>query len=457
MENNKRQTLLLVDDEKHILTAMRRLFSELDAEIFTASNGEEALAILAKQNVSVIISDQRMPQMTGVEMFKHAKRISPESVRILLTGYADIDVTVDAINSGEVKYYLNKPWDDQQLLSQVKESLENQKIKAENRRLAASLATKNRQLNALNELLEQKVLEQTEVIRKQHEDLQKSFMETIRAFSTVMEMRYKEVGLHTHRVATLAKELVRHLSLSEKEQRDIVVAAFLHDIGKIALPEELLRKDYKLCTPSEKAHIQKHTIIGQSCVCAIGGFEDIALVIRHHHEEYDGSGYPDRLKGEAVPLGARIIHVLNVYDREAYKYGDPDRKSLNDASAYLVKNSGARFDPEIVKKIIEHDIGHEFFLQEASQTVLLQPKELQPGMVISEDIYTENGMFILPKGAQLSIGMIKRINKINAADRIDKGIHVVKDMNQQGDLNAKVSRVIGRRFGSDAERIDASV
>lgn len=442
MSNQLRQKILLVDDEKHILKALLRLLKELDADIVTANNGEEALAVLVKDNISLIISDQCMPQMTGVEMFKHAKKISPESVRILLTGYADIDVTVDAINKGEVKYYLNKPWDDTQLFSQIKESLEGQRIKAENRRLAVSIANKNRQLELLNNSLEQKVAEQTELISKQHKDLQLSFMETIKAFSTVLEMRFKEVGFHAHRIATLAKELVEHLDMTPKERRDIVVSAFLHDIGKIALSEDLLKKDHKYYTLIDSKEYQKHSIIGQSCICSIRGFESIALTIRHHHEEYDGSGFPDRLKGDEIPLGARIIHILDTYDREAFLDGHPNKEVLNTASANLIKYSGSRFDPKIVKRIIEHDIGHQYFLKEASLTVLLRPNELSPGMVVCEDVYTENGLFVLPKGARLSIGMIKRINKIHAADKIRRGIEVSKTNSREGDLDATVQHIV---------------
>lgn len=426
MQDKFDHTILLVDDEDGILKSLRRLLKTLGANVVTASNGEAALEILKNREVSLIISDQRMPGMTGVDMLRRSRDTSPNSIRILLTGYADIDATVDAINSGAVKYYFNKPWDDDSFVSRIKESLDLYAAKAENSRLQKLTYLQNRQLKELNENLERRVEEQTIEIREQHEELKQSFMETIKAFSTFIELRHKEVGSHSQRVASLAKNILKGFQLNQKEYQDIVVAAYLHDIGKISLPDKVLKKNPDDYGAGDRELVHKHPILGQSCVYGISGFEEIGVIIRHHHENYDGQGYPDNLKEKRIPLGSRIIRLCDAFDHRAFKGSYPDVKTLNEASAMLVQFSGSEFDPELIKRFIDIDIARQLYQDDFSDVAGLKPSELKEGMIVAADINTRNGMFLLPKGAKLSEGIIKRINKINAVDPITDVIMVFK-------------------------------
>lgn len=417
-------TVLVVDDDEGVLKALKRLLANLEVDIFTAGSGQDALNLLKNQPVSLIISDQRMPNMTGVEFLQQSQEISPDSIRVLLTGYADIDVTVDAINKGAIKYYFNKPWDDEFLLSRVRESLEMYKVTSENKRLTKLTQRQNQQLKELNGSLEQKVVEQTAEIKKQHHELVQSFMETIKAFSTIIGLRFEEVGSHSQRVATLVKTLLENLNLGQKEYQDIFVAAFLHDIGKISVPDRVIAKTPDHYTSADTEILARHTVLGQSCVYNITGFEEVGIIIRHHHENYDGSGYPDGLRERRIPLGSRIIRIADSFDHRAFTGGYPDMKTLNDAAAHLVRHSGSKFDPDLVRRFIDCDIARSFFMGESSDARVVRPAELQEGVVVAEDISTKHGMFLLPKGAKLSKGMIKRIRKIHEADPILNGVKV---------------------------------
>lgn len=418
--------ILLVDDEESILKALKRLLSSLDAKIYLTTDSSEALKLIQENEVSLIISDQRMPGMTGVELLNKTIDISPDTIRILLTGYADIDATIDAINSGAVKYYLNKPWDDEMLLGRVQESLDFYSVFKENKRLNELTIEQNKKLQEFNNTLEQKVDEQTSKIKMQNEELNKSFMETIKAFSSFIEMRYKDVGSHSQRVALLVKNMLKGFELQPVEYQDIIVASYLHDIGKISLSDKILRKKPKDYSPSDTDQINKHTTIGQTCVYNISGFGEIGVLIRNHHENYDGSGYPDNQTGDQISLGARIIKICNDFDHYAFQGSYPDAKMLNEATAKLVQFSGTLYDPDIVKKFIEMDVGKSLYHNENNITVAKQPDDLIEGMVVVDDIYTQNGMFLLPKGAKLSEGMIIRIRKINAVDAINGDIIVYK-------------------------------
>ena len=391
-----------------------------------ATGGQEALNILAETKASLIISDQRMPGMTGVEFLQKSRKVSPDSIRVLLTGYADINAVVEAINSGAVRYYFTKPWDDEFLLSRIKESLMLHQTISENRRLAELTRKQNQELIEFNRTLECRVAEQTGQIKKQNEELVASFMETIKAFSTIIELRHKEVGSHTQRAAALVKKMLQGMGLGQKEYQDVVVAAFLHDIGKINYPDGLLKKSPEEQTQRDREIIAQHPILGQSCVLAIGGFEDVGLIIRHHHEHFDGSGYPDNLKEKRIPLGARMIQVADSFDHHAFAKSYPDRTRLNEAAAHLVLHSGTKFDPDVVKRFIDLDLAQGFYHRELSDTITLRAFELEKGMIVADDIHTTSGLFILPKGAKLSTGMISRIIKIDRFDTIKNGIMVFK-------------------------------
>jgi response regulator RpfG family c-di-GMP phosphodiesterase len=418
--------ILIVDDEEGIRKSLRRLLAPLDVIVLDAPGGAEAMEVVKTRRVSLIISDQRMPGMTGVELLQLVREIAPDTVRILLTGYADIDATIAAINNGSIRYYLNKPWDDEFLLSRITESLEVHRAAVENRRLTELTARQNQRLAEMNQTLEKRVQEQTERIRHQHQEVLTSFMETIKAFSSIIEIRFKEIGSHSQRVASLTELFLRHFELNQKEHQDIVVAAFLHDIGKISYPDPLLRKTGGGDSPAEQDLVSRHPILGQSCVSAISGFEEIGIIIRHHHEHFDGSGYPEGLLENRIPLGSRIIRLADSFDHHAFVDGYPDMKRINDSVAHLVQYSGVHFDPAAVKKFFEADIGKTYFHGETTEVVYVKPINLEQGTVVASDVHTQNGLFVIPKGAVLSRGMIQRIIKLGKSDPIPSGVPIYK-------------------------------
>ena len=418
---------MIVDDEELIRKSLLRLFKPLDAKLVVAADGQEALDLLQQHKPAVIVSDQRMPRMTGVEFLAKSRDLSPDSIRILLTGYADIEASISAINGGAVKYYLTKPWDDDVVFSRVQESLDLFGVLNENRRLQKLTDEQNHKLKRLNITLHQKVQEQTKEIRAQHEELKQSFMETIKAFSNIIEMRSQDIGSHSQRVASLVKRMISGMELSEQEAQDIVVAAFIHDIGKIGLPDRLSKKSYAQMTMADQEMVRQHPILGQSFVMAITGFENIGLIIRHHHEDWDGTGYPDNLRDQAIPLGSRALRLVNEFDHFAFADDYPDLPTLNRAAAHIVQHSGSRFDPNMVKRFIDLDVAKLLYHGEVTEIMGVKPEDLKEGMVVAHDIKTRSGLFLLPRGATLSTGMIGRIRKIHAVDPVAEIVRIYKN------------------------------
>src|SRR5664279_1029096 len=235
--------VLFVDDEENILRSLGRLFMDEEFETVTAGSGGKALELLGNdRDFAVIISDQRMPEMTGSEFLALAREASPESQRILLTGYADIGATIDAINKGGASRYITKPWNDGELLQTVRDSVNRYLLLQENRRLTELVRIQNEELKEWNGNLKHRVLEQTGDIRKKNGELQemidrlrKNFEGTIDAFSNLVELHNPEARSHSRIVARIAERAAGLLGLPEQDAETVRVAALLHDIGKIGI------------------------------------------------------------------------------------------------------------------------------------------------------------------------------------------------------------------------------
>ena len=425
-------TLLFVDDEPSILSALRRLFRLHGYRILVAESGGAGLAMLAQDSVDLIISDMRMPEMDGATFLKQVRQQWPNTVRILLTGYADVTSTVAAINEGEIYRYISKPWDDDEIVKTVKEALERQKLESENRRLTALTQSQNEALKALNASLEQKVAERTAELRKAlsfveqaHGDLKKSFVTSVQVFSSLVELRSGPVGSrlagHGRRVADMARNLAQRMGMADAEVQNIMLAGLLHDIGKLGLPDELLGKPFNMLSPDQRALVMKHPLIGQNILMAIEKFKDAAIIVRHHHECFDGSGYPDRLAGMAIPQGSRILSVVNEYD--SLQIGTLVQRPLRpeEALSFLIDNRGKRYDPVAVDALVRLISETQ---KSAPVELPLRTMHLKPGMVVSRELTHRDGYLLLAKGGVLTADIISQLIKLEQAEQQNLTLYI---------------------------------
>lgn len=351
-----RHSILIVDDEDSILNAFKRILADEDYEVHVARSGSEGLSKLrsSKRPYSLIISDQRMPEMSGVQFFAQARNIFPDAVRILLTGYADSDAIIEAINKGGVHLYFTKPWHEEEILLHIKQSLSKVEIMAENKRLVDVIKEKNRELTELNKTLEKKAREKTKDLLIQTEKLKESYKKSqvildgiVRTLSKIIETRDPYTSGHEDQVAKIACKIAREMGLSEEQILFIHIAATLHDIGKISVPSEILTKPSALSS-LEREIIKTHCKVANDVLINIDFPYPVAEVIYQHHERLDGSGYPRGLKGEEIALEARIIGVADVIDAMAsYR---PYRPALGVEAAIeeIVKFKGVTYDPVVV-------------------------------------------------------------------------------------------------------------
>ncbi|MDA8141802.1 MAG: response regulator, partial [Desulfobacteraceae bacterium] len=281
-------TLLLVDDEAAILKSLQRLLRKDGFEIITAESGAQALVKLAQapKPVSLIISDQRMPVMTGAQFLEQALFLAPDAVRFILTGYADMDAIIDAVNKGKIHRYITKPWDDEELLNHVHGALVQVELRLENLRLSALTERLNQELSELNKVLEKKVEERTWALQYQYKQLQKananlekSFMDAIRLLVSLVESSNPRLGTYMKAVSGLAKELAAAAGLDEAEQNRIETAGLVHDIGLLGMPESILEKDVKVMTPEEFSSFREHPIIAAMSLSSVENLKEIGDLV----------------------------------------------------------------------------------------------------------------------------------------------------------------------------------
>lgn len=408
-------TLLLVDDEQNILSSLRRVFRGEGYRVLTATGGAGGLEILEREPVDLVISDMRMPEMDGAQFLETVATRWPDTVRILLTGYADLCSTVAAINKGHIYSYISKPWEDNDLKLTVRRALERKRLEEERRRLLELTRRQNEELRALNADLEAKIQARTEELRQTvaflemaYEELKKSYQEAIPVFASLVELRLGISAGHGQRVAQLAERIARELGLDDEEVQQVHNAGLLHDIGKIGLRDELIKTPYNALGPEDRAEVHTHAVLGQTALMSLKPLERAARYVRAHHERFDGRGYPDGLVGHQIPLGGRILAVANDFDglQNGSLLGEP--LSASEARAFIAKNRMRRYDPEVVDaflRVLEKSGEHFKYVSE----LRLPSDDLQDGMELTRDLITRDGKLLLAKGHRLTDALIEKI------------------------------------------------
>ncbi len=386
-------TILCVDDEANILSSLRRTLRTNGYRVLTALSAREGLATLEQAQVHLVISDMRMPEMDGAAFLEQVRQRWPDTVRLLLTGYADIPSIIQAINKGEIYRYVAKPWDDQDLQLTVRSALERMLLVQQKRALEAQVHQQNEALAQLNAELEAKVIERTSDLNAAHAKLKKNYLNSIKVFSNLMELRGGNLNGHSRTMADLARRTAANMGLQETLQQDVFVAGLLHDIGQIGLSDEILKRPVGRLSEDELVLYRRHPVLGEMALMSQDDMQGVASLIRSHHERYDGRGFPDGLSGDAISTAAGILIVVEAYlDMQA---GNLSQAKLTapEARAMISRGRGTQFNPEVVDVFLQ--IAVNAAPATDSPCVLLSTAELLPGMVIARDLLTRDGIVLL--------------------------------------------------------------
>lgn len=417
--------VLFVDDESNILQSVRRVMRKANVEVETTTSPEEAIQMAGETIFAVVVSDQRMPKMGGVEVLEKIRSVSPDTVRIILTGYADVKAATDAINKGAVWRYLNKPWDDDELRVCVKQGVDQFLLIQENRRLQELTQKQNDQLRDLNDNLKQRVMERTWEVHRLNEQLESSFLGAVQAMARLGEMHSQDVGSHAKRVALISRRIAQRMDFQGRELLQVEVAATLHDIGKTMINPAILKKARDNMDEDEQSIFQEHPIHGESIIRMVPNNEEAARYVRHHHERYDGRGYPDGFSGDAIPLGARIIAVADAYDKHMNITTSTTSQPIV-ALKKVEEGSGAAFDPSVVtalRSVIREIEGR----LNAREETRIGFDQLTAGMVLSRDLQSPDGRVLAQADHPVDPVQLAALKHIHSKQPIEQSIYVYQD------------------------------
>lgn len=437
-------TLLLVDDDAVLLQALNNVLQE-HYKVYTALSGKEALEILHTGVVpEVILSDQAMIGMLGTEFLAESREIVPDAIRVILTGQVDINSVIASVNEGHVYKFLLKPIRTMEIVQAVQECLHYYNLSIQNKTLLATMQEQNKNLEEINLLLEQRNAELIELNWR----IDNHVVQVVRLLSGLVtaEEQYYYTP-HAQTVASIAHALATGMGIDSKTTRIIVLAALLHDIGKIGLPERIMVADYEELGKTEQLIYQSHVEKGWQFLQNIAGLEDVAKVVLQHHENYNGTGFPAQLEEDNILLEAQIVSIANVYHNLVYKIpveifrkvGNP-RLLVQPIELVLHRQAEAK---KILYKKARHyqlDVFEAFMaLMEAGACPAVQPgvwsdnpsaplesmmeeitrksvvdigvfstkskpiavpiRQIEMGMIAAEDILTNEGTLVLPAGS----------------------------------------------------------
>lgn len=351
------EPILIVDDEPDVRQVLSQSLRKYGFHCLTAGDAMEAITHLAAAPVGVMLTDIRMPRVSGLQLLELVRGEYPDLAVIIATASDERETAVQALRLGAYDYIV-KPFNLEEVYFSVCRALEKRRLSIE--------------LRAYQEELERKVAARTKELRDKHLELEQMVLSVIEAIATTLEVRDEYTAHHSYRVATVSVWLAAHLGLSDEEVEHIRIAALLHDIGKIGIRERVLHKEGRL-TAEEMDHIKTHPIIAEQILKPLEHLRYLIPSIKHEHEAYDGSGYPDGLAGEDIPLPARIIAIADAYD--ALTSDRPYRAALShlEATRIIREGAGRIWDPTLISLFEEIAGGIPTDFSLTSRSVLAPP------------------------------------------------------------------------------------
>jgi response regulator RpfG family c-di-GMP phosphodiesterase len=410
--------ILIVDDEEIVLVALRDTLLREGYRVVPSPHAIHALSVLKEEKFSVVITDQQMPMVSGLEFLAQVREIQPDATRILITAVLSLSTVIDAINKGEIYRFIVKPWLREELLVTVKNAVQRHELITHNARLQAETQAMNAQLTELNRALEAqvaRVAEQNtrlqEFARAQEENLRRSVdlcVQTMRTF-------YPTIGNQARRVAALCGAMAAAAGLTAEQTQALEISGHIYDIGLVGVPRLLIKKWQdapEQLSDAEWALIHQHPILGQELARFVHHLTAVGPTLRSHHERFDGTGYPDRLRGDEIPLLARLLAVA-----VAHAESNLEPKQ---ALEMISQGSGSAFDPTAVRIFLRSVPKADV----AGKQRAVRLGELRPGMVLAEGIYSENGMLLIADGQRLTATYIDKLLNYDRINPISQSLLV---------------------------------
>ena len=399
--------VLLLDDDRDLLETLQEQLRCEGFAVTACSTPDAALAEIRATDFAAIVSDQHMPGMTGLEFFARAREVQPNASRVLITGVLAVDTVVSAINQGEIFRFLAKPWSRAELLATIGNATQRYRLLIDNARLRADTLDLNRQLvNANTELLckVEQLIEKKHQLDEAHEALSENFDHSLGLCYRIINTFYPLLGARTKATVELCRKMTQTDDFTSQEKHVLMTSAWLHDIGLVGVDRDILHKLFTRredCMPDDWVSIRQHPIYGQTMAAFVDRLNTVGATIRGHHERFDGSGYPDRLAGHAIPWTARCLAVAAAF----VETGLTSEK----AGEAIVAESGRAFDPDAVRLFFKTTNSTEL----PRQVREMMLNELRPGMHLARGIFSPAGLLLIPEGQELTSPTIAKIKNHN--------------------------------------------
>ena len=420
VSESKSREILVLDDDPVVLAALREKLERERYNVHAFNSAKSALAGLEERAYATIISDQRMPEMTGLEFLDKCKQIQPNASRILITGVLTLNTVIEAVNRGEIFRFLAKPWIREEVLATVDNAVQRYALVEANERLSIDTLELNDKLVKSNSELEDKIQQlelQARDLEAGNQVLEENFNHSLEICFRLIEAFHPVLGEQTKAVVSICKEIATSELLSKRDREVLKVSSWLYNLGKIGLPRELLTKslnDPQSLTEQEQILLHHYPVYGQTLSGFVGALEEVGLTIRSHRERFDGQGYPDGYSRELIPEPARHLAIAVAFVESALP--------RDEALEYIIRNSGKSFHPEAVR----------LFMKSSNLSNLpkkvreLTLAELEPGMVLAKGIYSPSGLLLIPEEERLTHSIIKKIKEHDFANPITQRLMVFR-------------------------------
>ena len=419
-----RPKVLLVDDEESILNSLRRLLRSQPYDVILANSGAQALEIMAQQPIDLLMTDARMPTMDGATLLAETHRLHPSITRILLTGYADLTMIIKAINEGQIHRYISKPWNDEEMLLTLRQSLAHQHSERERLRLVQLTWEQNEQLKSLNAKLEKHVASRTAELQQTadmldlaYEELKRSYVTGTEVFSLLANLRLPPAKQTNRQIIELVRVYCKSHGLDEASSRDLTMAAALYNIGKLSWSDSMMTTPSDLLHHTERERYRGYPKQSESLLMTLDPMKDAARLILHHQERWDGSGFPDHLKGEAIPLGSRLLKLA--VDFIELQRGLILERQMNsdEALVFIRQYAGKLYDPGLVEDFVQVCATYLSDVTLGDPAVkVLGTRDLLTGMVLARNLNADNGMLLLNAGKVLNGPLVDKLIAFEAME-----------------------------------------
>ena len=408
MPEKKQFTVLFLDDEPNILRAMKRLFHGRQHRLVLVDDGNKALDFMKNNEVHVVVCDMKMPAMNGEAFLEQVAQLYPDTYRIVLSGYADADRLLNAVNKGRIHRYIQKPWSNEALIAAIEDGTNNFRLKFENDDLQKKVSEQNRRLSLLNSSLEERVELRTVQMKTAIKRADMQGIATKKVLCNALNsLPFVDVNFGK-RVSQLAVKMAHALQLDAKEIEDIKFAGLIAELGFVGLNENIYTNAYTKMTPKQQSEYNNQGNIALLILSPAIQLKPICEMLVNQFEFVDGSGHPKGLKKKEIPIGAQIIGTVRDYYRLTLGRYDGEKYSNKVAIGKLNQFAGLHYSKQVLSALE----GVMLVENSASQSEGLSTRDLANGMTLTEAIYNEKDILVMPQGQTLDESAIAKLKAL---------------------------------------------